>query len=392
VSLDDWRKLWPSRPTERGTAEASTRLLHSADVGVRVLEAYGQQLHNVRLKLAAATQSAEAGTKPLALQGEIGSQEVKGRFSVPADLSAQAVKIDLAHCYLTEPELGEGVLDPRTIPNLDLHIADFRYKTHNLGKVRLETTRVADGLRVEQLVVEPSATTMTARGGWYVQGDKQRSNIQMHVESRNIGRSLKALDYVGAIDGGKGVLNLELKWPGSLAAVNAGNIQGTMNMSLKDGHLLEVEPGAGRMFGMLSIQTLPRRLLLDFSDVFKKGFGFDVIKGSFTIDGGDAYTNNLYMDGPAARVDIAGRVGLVQQDYDQLVTVVPHVAESLPLIGALTAAPQVGAAILFVQKLFKPQIDVAAQNQYTITGKWNNPQIKKVKKAPPATKSDDEDL
>ena len=393
VSLDDWRSLWPSLPAERRATVASTQLLHSADVGVRVLEAYGQQLHNVRLKLAAAVgQPAEADSRSSALRGEIDSEELKGRFSLPQDLRATPAKLDLAHCYLTEPNMGEGTLDPRKLPNLDLRIADFRYKTHQLGKVRLETTRVADGLRIEQLVVEPSATTMTASGGWYVQGDKQRSTIQMHVESHNIGRTLKALDYVGAIDGGKGVLNLELKWPGSFAEVNASNIQGNLNMRLTDGHLLEVEPGAGRMFGMLSIQTLPRRLLLDFSDVFKKGFGFDVIKGSFTIDGGDAYTNNLYMEGPAARVDIAGRVGLAQQDYDQLVTVVPHVAESLPLIGALTAAPQVGAAILFVQKLFKPQIDVAAQNQYTITGKWDNPVIKKVKHASAAAKSEDEDL
>jgi uncharacterized protein (TIGR02099 family) len=392
VSLDDWRTLWPDVPNEEEAAAASTRLLQSADVGVRQLVAYGQRLQNVRLRVAAVDDASDEGGARSALDVDIDSEQVKGRFAVPHNLRSQPLSIDLAKCYLGEVELGEGAIDPRQIPNLDLRIADFRYKTRQLGKVHLETTRVADGLRIEQLVVEPHATTMTARGGWYVQGDKQRSNIQMHVDSHNIGRTLKALDYVGAIDGGKGVVNLELKWPGSFAAVNAGNIQGNLNMRLTDGHLLEVDPGAGRMFGMLSIQTLPRRLLLDFSDVFKKGFGFDVIKGNFTIDSGDAYTNNLYMDGPAARVDIAGRVGLVRQDYDQLVTVVPHVAESLPLIGALTAAPQVGAAILFVQKLFKPQIDVAAQNQYTISGDWNNPVIKKVKKAPVAAKSDDDDL
>ena len=109
------------------------------------------------------------------------------------------------------------------------------------------------------------------------------------------------------------------------------------------------------MFGMLSIQTLPRRLLLDFSDVFKAGFGFDRLKGTFTIEDGDAYTNNLYMEGPAARVDIAGRTGLALQNYDQLVTVTPHVAETLPVLGILTATPQVGAAILAIQKLFQPQ-------------------------------------
>jgi uncharacterized protein YhdP len=113
--------------------------------------------------------------------------------------------------------------------------------------------------------------------------------------------------------------------------------------------------------------------------VFKKGFGFDRLKGNFTIESGDAYTNDLYMDGPAARVEITGRTGLAEQDYDQFVTVTPHVSESLPVIGALAATPQIGAVVLAIQKLFKPAIDEATKNQYTITGNWNAPVIKKVK-------------
>ncbi len=145
------------------------------------------------------------------------------------------------------------------------------------------------------------------------------------------------------------------------------------------------------MFGMLSIQTLPRRLLLDFSDVFRKGFGFDRIRGSFTIEDGDAYTNNLYMEGPAARVEIAGRTGLADQDYDQLVTVTPRLTDSLPLLGVLAATPQVGAAILAFQKLFQPQIDDATKDQYTITGRWNEPVIKKLKSPGETADSADED-
>jgi uncharacterized protein YhdP len=142
---------------------------------------------------------------------------------------------------------------------------------------------------------------------------------------------------------------------------------------------LEIDPGAGRLFGMLSLQTLPRRLFLDFSDVFSKGFGFDQIKGTFTIDEGNAYTKDLKLDGPAAKISIKGRVGLADQDYDQLVTVTPKVSESLPVIGALTSTPQIGAVILFFQKLFQPGIEEATKNQYTITGNWNDPKIKKVK-------------
>jgi uncharacterized protein YhdP len=367
ASFDDWRNL---QLAGTSTDDASPSLLSSADIAIRELEAYGQQLHNVRFKLAAWDEG---------LQADIDSKELKGRILVPDDLRVSPLQADLKYCYLTEVNSGSGVLDPRSFPALDFRIADFRYKNSKFGSVRLETAKVADGLRIEQLVLKPRSTTITTRGGWYVRGENQHSTVQVHVESSNIGHTLRALDYVGGIDKGEGSADLELNWPGSFADVDASRVQGKLSISLKDGYLLDVDPGAGRMFGMLSIQTLPRRLMLDFSDVFKKGFGFDRLKGHFSIEDGDAYTNDLYMKGPAARVDITGRTGLAEQDYDQLVTVTPHVSETLPMIGILTATPQVGAVVLAIQKLFKPAIDEATKNQYTITGSWNDPVIKKVK-------------
>jgi len=379
ISLDDWRNLQLSATMED---DSSMSLFNSADIAVRKLELYGQQLHNVRFKLA----SVKNG-----LQADIDSKELKGRILLPHKTQDNPVRANLDYCYLTETSEGGGAMDPRTIPELDFHIADFRYKNRKFGSMRLETASVADGVRIEQLVLKPRSTTITVRGGWYVRGKQQNSNLQMHVESRNIGHTLKALDYVGGINKGKGTVDLELKWPGSFADVTASEIRGKMSLSLKDGYLLDVDPGAGRMLGILSIQALPRRLLLDFSDVFKKGFGFDRIRGSFTIEDGDAYTNNLYMEGPAARVEIAGRTGLAEQDYDQLVTVTPHVTDSLPVLGIMAATPQVGAAILAFQKLFQPQIDDVTRNQYTITGSWNAPVIKKVKSPGAVTDNADED-
>ena len=378
VSLDDWRNLQLTTTTH----DTDGSLFNSADIAVRKLELYGQQLQNVRFKLAQVKDG---------LQADIDSKELKGRILLPHKAKDIPIRANLDYCYLTEMSESGGVMDPRTLPELDFHIADFRYKNRKFGEMRLETARVADGMRIEQLVLKPRSTTITVRGGWYVRGKQQYSNVQMHVESRNIGHTLKALDYVGGINKGKGSVDLELKWPSSFADVDANEIQGRMSLSLKDGYLLDIDPGAGRMFGMLSIQALPRRLLLDFSDVFRKGFGFDRIRGSFTIEDGDAYTNNLYMEGPAARVEIAGRTGLADQDYDQLVTVTPHVTDSLPVLGILAATPQVGAAILAFQKLFQPQIDDATKNQYTITGSWNEPVIKKFKSPEVATDSADED-
>lgn len=409
VSLDEWRYLFLSQESPydlqqaagqngksesaiepafvaRGEEEFSTEgeppLLASADVAVRLFEAYGQQLHNARMILLA---------EDSGLSADVDSKELKGHLTIPNNWQENPISLDLSYCYLSKPEAGGGTVDPRKIPALDISVDDFRFQNSHFGKLRLETTRVADGMRIEQLVLQPRSTTMTAHGGWYVRGKQQQSNVTMHLESSNIGRTLKALDYVGGIDDGKGSVDLELKWPGSFAEVDAHRIQGKLNMSLKDGYVLDIDPGAGRMFGMLSIQALPRRLLLDFSDVFKSGFGFDRIKGNFSIEDGDAYTNNLYMEGPAARVDIAGRTGLAQQDYDQLVTVTPHVGETLPVLGILTATPQVGAVVLAIQKLFKPAIDDVTRNQYTITGNWNAPVINKVKPEKPAAETVEEE-
>ena len=238
---------------------------------------------------------------------------------------------------------------------------------------------MVNGLRIEQLILKPKATTIISNGGWYTAGGKESTNIQANIETTDVGRTLKELGYVGTISGGEGEVHFNLRWPSALFDVDVNKVHGSMNMFLRDGQLLDVDPGAGRLFGMLSLQTLPRRLFLDFSDVFSKGFGFSRIKGHFRIEDGDAYTSSLYLDGPAARVDVAGRAGLAEQDYDQTVTVTPKVAESLPLLGVLTATPQIGAAILFVQKLFQSGIDEVTKTKYTITGSWSSPIIKKIK-------------
>ncbi len=370
ISLGDWQSLLAKT---KGSAKPQNQipLIKPVDIAAREMEFYGQTFHDAQFKLL----SAEDG-----LQVDVNSDELKGKIQIPQNLQLYPIKAVLTHCYLNTSDAGEGSFDPREIPNLSVRIADFRYDKRQFGNLILETTKVVDGMRIEQFILKPRSTVITSRGGWYIAGDEQNSNIQMHVNSTDIGRTLKALDYVGGISDGEGTLDLKIQWPGSFADVDASQIQGKLNMRLKNGYLLDVDPGAGRVFGMLSIQTLPRRLFLDFSDVFNKGFGFDIIEGDFSIDDGDAYTNNTYMDGPAARVEITGRTGLVQQDYDQEVMVTPHVLESLPMLGVLAATPQVAATILFFQKLFQPEIDVVAQNPYTITGSWNAPIIKKIKK------------
>jgi uncharacterized protein YhdP len=146
-----------------------------------------------------------------------------------------------------------------------------------------------------------------------------------------------------------------------------------VNFDLEGGLLLEVDPGAGRLFGLFSVQALPRRLTLDFSDLFGKGLAFDYMRGQFNFKDGNAVTDNFVLDGPSAQVELQGRVGLVARDYDQQLKVIPHFTSSLPLAGAVVGGVVVGAAVLLVEKLLKSNIDRATGINYRVTGSWDNP-------------------
>jgi uncharacterized protein YhdP len=171
---------------------------------------------------------------------------------------------------------------------------------------------------------------------------------------------------------------LQLNWPGSPADFVLAKTKGSISFEIKDGRLLEVEPGAGRILGLLSFQALPRRLTLDFSDLFQKGFSFDSLAGSFTIEKGNAHTDNLTMDGPAARIAARGRVGLAAEDYDQRVTVIPSVSAGLPVAGALAGGVGAGAVMFLVEKLIKPGIDKITKVDYRVTGPWTNPTVTRI--------------
>jgi uncharacterized protein YhdP len=129
------------------------------------------------------------------------------------------------------------------------------------------------------------------------------------------------------------------------------------------------------MFGLMSIVALPRRLGLDFRDVFDKGFGFDEIKGTFRIDDGDAYTCDLSLEGPAADIGIVGRAGLADRDYDQTALVSANVGNTLPVVGAVVAGPQVAAALLIFSQIFKKPLQEVGQIYYRIDGSFDDPSV-----------------
>jgi len=230
------------------------------------------------------------------------------------------------------------------------------------------------------LKLDSPTAHVSVLGDWVVVRDRHSSSIDVKMDTSNLSQVLKNLDYAGGIADGKGHVELIAMWDGPLSGYALEKFNGTLRFNIENGRVLEIEPGAGRLFGLLSVQALPRRLSLDFSDLFEKGYGFDKMEGKFSINEGNAYTDNFHLDGPAARIEVKGRVGLAQRDYDQLVTVIPHVSSSLPVAGIIAGGPTLGAAMLLAEKLLKPGIEDIVTTQYSVKGSWSDPVIERLQR------------
>lgn len=181
------------------------------------------------------------------------------------------------------------------------------------------------------------------------------------------------------VKGGKLEGSIQLNWPGSPADFSLATVEAEFDLRAEDGRLVSVdEGGAGKLLSLFSLNTLQRRLTLDFSDVFKEGFTFDKMQGHFVVMDGDAFTNDFTIKGSSAIIDIAGRTGLVAQDYDQLVTVTPQVSSTLPIAGAIAGGPAIGAAVFLADKLVGDKFNRITRIQYQVVGSWDEPVYKKL--------------
>lgn len=270
--------------------------------------------------------------------------------------------------------------DPSSIPPLQIDVSDFRLSDTEMGAARFRSLPVAGGLRMEEFTTRGGKQRVTATGSWLGKGANQRSMFELDVESDDIGKLLSGVGFGGQVASGKGKLNANANWRGGPDAFDVRTVSAAMAVDAKDGRLLEVEPGAGRVLGLLGVAQLRRRLLLDFSDLFGKGFTFDRVRGSARLNHAQLTTNDLIVRGPAAELHLRGSTDLRNQRFDQTVEVLPKSGGLLTAVGALAGGP-IGAAVGAVANavLDKPMQGLGAKT-YRVTGPWVEPKIEVIER------------
>lgn len=296
------------------------------------------------------------------------------------------VKLESLSLHGSETENDSSQSEIDKIPELEVSIESFNYKDNQLGQLELQTNNVENGINISNLSISKPGFNITANGEWMRIDGIDRSEFYAKLESESIETMLATFNYDSAnIQEGQTIIEMNANWMDTPMNFSMEKITGELDMKIDKGQFLDINPSAGRLFGLLSIQTLPRRLALDFTDLFNKGFAFDSISGNFNMDQGHAYTNDLELIGPAANIIVSGRTGIVTEDYDQIATITPKVSNSLPVASALFGpiGIGVGAVIYLTGELFKSipdKIDQILRYQYSIKGSWDNPDIVKIKK------------
>ena len=305
---------------------------------------------------------------------------IDGSFEVPrADLVTRGLTLQFEKLYWPETDTlarsDTRPTDPSQLPPLHIWVRDLKLGAASFGEARIETQPMPGGLRIEQFDARSPTLTMRASGEWKLVDGAERSGLDITLSSESLGKMLESLGYSGVIDGGQTVARIKGAWAGSPAHFGLANINGELSGEVGEGRILNVDPGAGRIFGLVNFSAIPRRLSLDFRDFFQTGMAFDSIRGSFTLVDGSAHTANLEIKGPAADIRISGRTGLRAKDYEQDMEVTPKLRGALPIVGAVAGGP-VGAVVgVLAQEVMRKPIDDVVSSRYRVRGTWDKPDI-----------------
>jgi len=355
----------------------------SAEVNVGTLWLGSQRIEGVRLAHQPAPGGWSTRVTGNGAQGELGFRNgadggtINGRFQ-RAQFVARRITEGNAKREEEEQDKREPA-DPGRLPRMDLEIDDLRVGAAELGRLEFRTQRISDGQRIDTLRTTGRGGQIDLRGEWRRVAERSSADLQFSVESDSVDELLKGLGYAPSLSAKKSRFRGTLNWPATLAGAPRGIRpsagEGYLEIDVSKGSLRQVDPGAGRVLGLINFWALPRRLTLDFRDVVSDGLGFDEIKGRFNVAQGNAITDNLDIDATSLKMEVRGRVGLMARDYDQRVSVYPDVSAGVTLGALLLGGPAAGVLALIAQQVLDGPLDQVGQLSYRLTGSWEDPQV-----------------
>ncbi|MES2771779.1 MAG: YhdP family protein, partial [Pseudomonadota bacterium] len=423
LDLDLWRDLLRAGAPAAAASSAPALPFSSVQLKASSLKLFDRQFNEVDLSASAAlSANANANRWKIHLTAREASGDLQwdgaGRGKLTARLKhwlfepnqtlsatkeggAQTAKQNSKslQAELNAPELFDA------LPALDIVAEDFVLATQALGRLELqahnESRENKEGKeekdsrfwRLDKLVLASPLAHFSGTGRWQPPALPNASKVAVptaltqldfKLDAQDLGQLLARLGYAGTIKNGHGQLAGQVSWNGSPFAFDYASLSGALELELLKGQFLKLDPGAGKLLGLISLQALPRRITLDFRDVFSDGFAFDSIAGKLSLAHGLMRTERLQIEGPSARVVMRGETDLQKETQQLEVNVQPDLGGGAAL-GVALINPLAGVATLLANKLFQKPLDQIFGFDYLVTGTWDDPKVEKVVRASDAS-------
>ena len=315
-------------------------------------------------------------------------------YRQPTATSAGSIYARLAELNLppsAAADVEQLLEQPSSVPALDITVENFVLAGRQLGMVDIQAVNRGTGRnrewRLNKLNLRVPEARLIGSGNWAASdsdGGPRRSHLDFRLDVDDSGKLLARFGKPGVVRGGKGVIEGNISWRGSPLALDYPSLSGEMEANFEAGQFLKVEPGAAKLLGVLSLQALPRRLTLDFRDVFSDGFAFDFVRGKVTVKQGVASTNNLQMKGVNAAVLMEGTADIVREQQDIRAVVVPEINAGTASLIATAINPAIGLGTFLAQFLLREPLQSATTQEFHISGSWADPKVEKVEQPKPA--------
>ena len=395
VDLQAWERSWQTGNTASTTAGpppksvADTRAYWPTTFGVEIRELKhdGRSFHDL---VAGGSRDRDTWRLTLnarELNGYIEYQDEQSNG--PGRLYARLASMNLPQSSAADVEnlMQE---QPRTMPALDIVVNEFTLNNRSLGKLEIDAInrpgRSGNEWRLNKLNLSVPEAQLQTSGSWLAAGRVAgsgrvgRTTLNLKLKIDDSGALLGRFGMAGVVRGGKGQIDGTLGWAGSPLGLHYPSLNGQLEVGIERGQFLKADPGLAKLLGVLSLQSLPRRLILDFRDVFSEGFAFDFVRGNVRVEQGVASTNNLQMKGVNAAVLMEGQADIARETQDITAVVVPELNAGTASLVASMINPVTGLSSFLAQFILRGPLQAAATQTFHVTGTWADPQVEKVER------------
>ncbi|MSQ18533.1 MAG: TIGR02099 family protein [Betaproteobacteria bacterium] len=370
----DLDQLMPVLQKLGAAGPAAANQLSTGPITMRVAELLvaGRRIHNAQFRVDLVPDGWAASIQARELAGDLRwLNERDGR------MIARFKHFDLPESVT--PEGAPETVIVRELPGLDIFVESFAAYGKQFGRLELTAINEKTGWRVHQATLSAPEGTINAKGLWQPPDRGDRTELDVVAEVSDVGGYLARIGQPGAVSGAQAKLTGQFGWSGPPTRIHYPTLTGNLTLKAESGRFLKAEPGIARLLGVLSLQSLPRRLTLDFRDVFSDGFSFDEINAIASIERGIMSTSEFRMVGPSAGVGIAGSVDLDNETQTLKVRVVPIIGDSVAAVAGLALLnPLVGLGTFIAQRLLRDPIGRLLAHEYAVTGSWGDPKVERI--------------